>query len=132
MCVLSVDIQYCHILHAPPPPPPRVPLLPTLSTHLPVLVMIISVPSSWNLPQSSLVSSRHWTLASSLHPVLDTVVRGVDLTLEDAGRGLGPGCTAAGVGVSASSATPVWGRPGRRLETSELVADSTSFSARGK
>lgn len=35
------------------------------STHLPVLVMIISVPSSWNLSHKSLVSRRHSTPASS-------------------------------------------------------------------
>lgn len=34
-------------------------------TYLPVLVMIISVPSSWNLSQSSLFSRWHSTLASS-------------------------------------------------------------------
>ena len=45
-------------------------------TYLPVFVMIISVPRSWNLSQSSLVSRWHSTLSSSsqLHRifVLDT------------------------------------------------------------
>ena len=33
----------------------------TAATYRPVLVMIISVPSSWNLSHSSFVSSLHWT-----------------------------------------------------------------------
>ena len=36
-----------------------------MCTHLPVLVMIISVPSSWNLSHSSLFSRWHSTLERS-------------------------------------------------------------------
>lgn len=43
-------------------------------THLPVLVMIISVPSSWNLSHKSLVSRRHSTPASSRLHAGDVVV----------------------------------------------------------
>lgn len=44
------------------------------STHLPVFVMIISVPSSWNLSHKSLVSRRHSTPASSRLQAGDVVV----------------------------------------------------------
>lgn len=45
-----------------------------MNTYLPVFVIIISVPSSWNLSHKSLVSSLHWTLASSLLQAGDVVV----------------------------------------------------------
>lgn len=46
----------------------------SVETHLPVLVMIISVPSSWNLSHKSLVSRRHSTPASSRLHAGDVVV----------------------------------------------------------
>jgi len=47
-----------------------------MNTYLPVFVMIISVPNSLNLSQSSLVSRRQWIEAISSHPLPDDVRTG--------------------------------------------------------
>ena len=94
-------------------------------SYLPDLVMIISVPSSWNLSHSSLVSRRHVTPASSLQ---DVSVLGVRST--DSARSWDPGDPTESAGDLNAPSTLVVVLLGDSLYA--LVADSTSFSANKK
>ena len=62
--------------------------LKNLKTHLPDFVMIISVPSSWNLSHNSLVSKRHCTPSNSLQHSLLWLLPQIDASsaIDDSAR----------------------------------------------
>jgi len=94
--------------------------LRNINSYLPVFVIIISVPSSWNLSHKSLVSSLHWTLASSLLQAGDVVVVTSLLSNSDVGSRLITGI---------SGSTGLIGKIVGWWEGEALVV-STNFSAK--